>query len=83
VILANLPKWKRVNVLISHDLLLEPLAVYAAARNIDLNVEKTYHWINYVAGIAIIEDASGLVTLLPVRGTESGALNTREAYGNK
>ena len=83
VILANLPNWKRVNVLISHDLLLEPLVVYVSARSIDLKAYESYRWINYVAGIAVIQDAAGQVTLLPARGTDSGVLNTRDAYGSK
>lgn len=82
VILANLPNWKRVNILISHDLLLEPLAVYASNRTVDLKTYESHLWINYLAGIAVIVDPSGMVTLLPARGTESGALNTREAYGS-
>ncbi len=82
VILANLPNWKRVNVLISHDLLLEPMVVYVSARSIDLKTYESYRWINYVAGIAVIQDAAGQVTLLPARGTDSGVLNTRAAYGS-
>ena len=83
VILANLAHWKRVNVLISHDLLTEPLAVYASNRTIDLKTYESYRWINYVAGIAVVVDANNLVTILPVRGAETGFLNTRETYGNK
>lgn len=83
VILANISNWKRVSVLISHDLLLEPLVVYVSARSIDLKSYESYRWINYLAGIAVVQDASGQVTLLPVRGTDSGVLNTRETYGNK
>ena len=83
VILANLPNWKRVNVLITHDLLTEPLAVYASNRTVNLRTyeadeEGRYRWINYVAGIAVVVDASGLVTVLPAKGVELGFLNTRE-----
>jgi broad specificity phosphatase PhoE len=77
VILANLPNWKRVNVLISHDLLTEPLAVYASNRTIDLKTYETYRWINYVAGIAVIVTGD-IVTILPARGVERGYLNKRE-----
>ena len=80
VILANLPNWKRVNVLISHDLLTEPLAVYASNRTADLKTYENQHWINYVAGIAVVVGADGLVTLLPARGAEQGFLNTKDAY---
>ena len=78
VVLANLPSWKRVNVLITHDLLTEPLAVYASNRTIDLKTFESYRWINYVAGVAIIVDQAGLVTILPAKGVELGFLNTRE-----
>ena len=87
VILANLPNWKRVNVLISHDLLTEPLAVYASNRTVNLRTyeadeEGRYRWINYVAGIAVIVTGD-VVTILPARGVERGYLNTRVAYGNE
>ena len=83
VILANMDNWKRVSVLISHDVLMEPLAVYASDRTIDLKTYESQRWINYVAGIAVVVDQAGLVTVLPARGTDVGFLNTREAYGNK
>ena len=82
VVLANLPSWKRVNVLITHDLLTEPLAVYASNRTIDLKTYESYRWINYVAGIAVIVDASGMVTVLPAKGVDLGFLNTKDAYGD-
>ncbi|MBO6075963.1 MAG: histidine phosphatase family protein, partial [Fibrobacter sp.] len=83
VVLANLPSWKRVNVLITHDLLTEPLAVYASNRTVDLKTYESFRWINYVAGIAVVVDASGLVTVLPAKGVDLGFLNTKEAYGDK
>ena len=87
VILANLPNWKRVNVLISHDLLTEPLAVYASNRAVNLRTYEAdedgrYRWINYVAGIAVVVTGD-VVTLLPARGVDRGYLNTRVAYGNE
>lgn len=82
VVLANLPTWKRVNVLITHDLLTEPLAVYASNRTIDLKTYESFRWINYVAGIAVIVDASGAVTVLPAKGVDLGFLNTKDAYGD-
>jgi broad specificity phosphatase PhoE len=80
VILANLPNWKRVSVLITHDLLTEPLAVYASNRMVDLKTYESYRWINYVAGIAVVINANGLVTVLPARGVDVGFLNTKDAY---
>ena len=78
VVLANLPYWKRVNVLITHDLLTEPLAVYASNRTVDLKTYESYRWINYVAGITVVVTADGKVAVLPTRGVERGFLNTRD-----
>lgn len=78
VILASLPYWKRVNVLITHDLLTQPLAVYASNRTIDLKTYESYRWINYVAGITVVVTADGKVAVLPTRGVERGFLNTRD-----
>lgn len=73
VVLANLANWNRVNILASHDLLLEPLTVYASNRTVDLKFyEETSRWINYMAGIAVVVNADGSVYLYPVRGTELG-----------
>jgi broad specificity phosphatase PhoE len=78
VVLANLPYWKRVNVLITHDLLTQPLAVYASNRTIDLKTYESYRWINYIAGVTVIVTADNKVVVLPTRGVERGFLNTRD-----
>ena len=78
VILANLPYWNRVNVLITHDLLTEPLAVYASNRTVDLKTYESYRWINYIAGVTVIVTADNKVVVLPTRGVERGFLNTRD-----
>ena len=78
VVLANLPYWKRVNVLITHDLLTEPLAVYASNRTVDLKTYESYRWINYIAGVTVIVTADNKVVVLPTRGVERGFLNTRD-----
>ncbi|MCF0223450.1 MAG: histidine phosphatase family protein [Fibrobacter sp.] len=72
VILENLPKWKRVNVLVSHDILLEPLIVYVSNRTVDLNFAKSGRWVNYLSGIAVVVNEEGAVGLYPVRGNEVG-----------
>jgi len=73
VIVANMPSWKRVSVLVSHDMLVEPLVVFVSNRTIDLKIyEGEMRWINYLSGIAVIVDESGSVTVLPVRGDEVG-----------
>ena len=82
VILANLPNWKRVNILISHDLLVEPLAVYASNRTVNLR-SYDLRWINYVAGMAAVVDSNGVVTVMAARGTDVGWLNPRDTYANQ
>ena len=78
VILANLPNWKRVSVLISHDLLIEPLIAYASNRTVDLKFYESGKWANYLSGIAIVVDEANLVTLLPVRGIDLGYMYTEK-----
>jgi hypothetical protein len=73
VIVANISKWKRVSVLVSHDMLVEPLIVFVSNRTVDLRIyQSPFHWVNYLSGIAVIVDEAGAVTALPVRGDEVG-----------
>ena len=72
VVLLNLPGWKRVNFLVSHDILLEALTVYATNRQIDLKFYDGGKWINYMAGIAVVVNEAGAVSLFPVRGADLG-----------
>jgi broad specificity phosphatase PhoE len=73
VIVANMPSWKRVSVLVSHDMLVEPLIVFVSNRTINLKAyESPFHWVNYLSGIAVIVDEAGAVTALPVRGDAVG-----------
>ena len=73
VIVPNISKWKRVSVLVSHDMLVEPLIVFVSNRTVDLRIyQSPFHWVNYLSGIAVIVDEAGAVTALPVRGDEVG-----------
>ena len=73
VIVANMPSWKRVSILVSHDMLVEPLVAFVSNRTINLKVyEDPYRWVNYLSGIAVIIDEAGAVTALPVRGDSVG-----------
>lgn len=79
VIVANMPSWKRVSVLVSHDLLVEPLIVFVSNRTIDLKIYTgNFRWVNYLSGIAVIVDENGVVTVLPVRGDEVGWMVPRD-----
>lgn len=73
VIVDNISSWKRVNVLVSHDMLVEPLIVFVSNRTINLkDYESPFRWVNYLSGIAVIVDEAGAVTVLPVRGDQVG-----------
>lgn len=79
VIVPNMPSWKRVSILVSHDMLVEPLIVYVSNRTIDLKIyEGNHRWVNYLSGIAVIVDEVGAVTTLPVRGDSVGWMVPRE-----
>lgn len=73
VIVANMPNWKRVSVLVSHDMLVEPLIAFVSNRTVDLKAHVSpFRWVNYLSGIAVIVDEAGVITALPVRGDEVG-----------
>ena len=73
VIVPNMASWKRVSILVSHDMLAEPLIAFVSNRTIDLKLHEGNHrWVNYLSGIAVIIDEGGTVTTLPVRGDSVG-----------
>ena len=68
-----MPNLKRVSILVSHDMLVEPLIVFVSNRTIDLKYyQSPFRWVNYLSGIAVIVDEAGAVTALPVRGDSVG-----------
>lgn len=69
---AQLPKMKRINVLISHDFTVSALTIYASNREIDLRYWVNCKWIHYLTGIAIIFDSEGKMRCKPVRGLDTG-----------
>ena len=54
VVLKKLPKWKRVSIMVSHDIFVMPLTVFGSQQKVALKYYKDYHWINYIAGVAVI-----------------------------
>lgn len=72
VVLDNMDNWRRVSFLVTHDVLIEPLIVYATNRTIDLKFYESKRWANYMSGIAVVKDEAGAVSLFPVRGYEVG-----------
>ena len=80
VILKNLPKWKRVSIMVSHDIFVMPLAVYGSQKKVALKYHEDYHWINYIAGLAIIADEQNNLRYVPVKGAESGVIDYLAMY---
>ncbi|MCQ2092529.1 MAG: histidine phosphatase family protein [Fibrobacter sp.] len=74
LIVPNMTKWDaRVSVLATHDVLTEPLIVFASNRTIDLKFyQSPFHWVNYLSGAAIILDENNRVTVLPTKGDTNG-----------
>ena len=64
----------RVQVWISHDVLITPIRVYSTNKKVNLRYFDTKRWINYLAGIAIIMDGSGKIRYVPVRGLDNGTM---------
>ena len=80
VILKNLPKWKRVSIMVSHDIFVMPLAVFGSNKKVALKYHEDYHWINYIAGLAVIADAQNNLRYIPVKGAESGVIDYLALY---
>jgi broad specificity phosphatase PhoE len=80
VILKNLPKWKRVSIMVSHDIFVMPLAVFGSGGKVALKYHEDYHWINYIAGLAVIIDAQNNLRYVPVKGADSGVIDYLAIY---
>jgi len=65
-------KKSRISVVCSHDQFLVPLVISISNRKIGLRYFEDRHWINYLAGIAVVIGADGKQTLVPVKGLNSG-----------
>jgi broad specificity phosphatase PhoE len=80
VIRKNLSKWKRVTIMVSHDIFVMPLAVFGSQKKVALKYHEDYHWINYIAGLAVIADAQNNLRYIPVKGAESGVIDYLALY---
>lgn len=75
VILKKLPKWNRVSIMVSHDIFVMPLTVFGSQQRVALKYHKDYHWINYIAGIAVIVGADNSIRYVPIKGADSGVID--------
>ena len=80
VILKNLSRWKRVTIMVSHDIFVMPLAVFGSQKKVALKYHEDYHWINYIAGLAVVADAQNNLRYIPVKGAESGVIDYLAIY---
>jgi hypothetical protein len=60
--------------MISHDTFVVPFTAYCTNRKVNLRYFDTKLWVNYLAGVAIIMDASGKMRYVPVKGLDSGTM---------
>lgn len=82
VVLDNMANWKRVSILVTHDVLAEPMVVYASNRAINLKAYSKadgYRWVNFMSGAAIVVNEAGAVSIYPVRGYDVGWQNANDA----
>ena len=75
VILKKLPKWNRVSIMVSHDIFVMPLTVFGSQQKVALKYYKDYHWINYIAGVAVIVGADNSIRYVPIKGADSGVID--------
>ena len=80
VILKNLPKWNRVSIMVSHDIFVMPLAEFGSEGKVALKYHEDYHWINYIAGLAVIIDGENNLRYIPVKGADSGVIDYLAIY---
>ena len=80
VVLKNLPKWKRVSIMVSHDIFVMPLAVFGSQQKVALKYHEDYHWINYIAGLAVIVGTDNSMRYIPVKGADSGIIDYLAIY---
>ena len=74
IVKPQFAKVNRVGVMISHDTFVVPFTAYCTNRKVNLRYFDTKLWVNYLAGVAIIMDASGKMRYVPVKGLDSGTM---------
>lgn len=63
----------KLNIFTSHDSAILPYVVEITRQNLtDLKFWQDRHWLNFVAGMAIIVRGNGTTEFYPVRGLDSG-----------
>ncbi|MBQ1824518.1 MAG: histidine phosphatase family protein [Fibrobacter sp.] len=67
---------RRVGMFISHDLVLIPLVSYVSEGRINLKYYESpeNHWLNYLAGIAVVLKPDGTKVFYAVKGLDKGTM---------
>ena len=74
IVKPQFAKVSKVGVMISHDTFVVPFTAYCTNKKVNLRYFDTKQWINYLAGVAIIMDASGKMRYVPVKGLDVGTM---------
>ena len=53
---------------------------FGSKKKVALKYYEDYHWINYIAGLAIIADEQNNLRYIPVKGAESGVIDYLAIY---
>ena len=70
----------RVSIMVSHDIFVMPLTVFGSQKKVALKYYEDYHWINYIAGVAIIISDDNSIRYIPVKGAVSGVIDYLALY---
>lgn len=71
---------KTIGVFITHDIMLIPLVSYVSEGRIDLRYYESPedHWLNYLAGIAVVLKPDGTKVFYAVKGLDEGKMTIIE-----
>lgn len=71
IILEN--STEELNIFTSHDSVIVPYLVYMTERRLpDLKFWEDKYWLNFIAGIALLQRENGDIEIYPVRGLDTG-----------
>ena len=73
IVLGKIAPQSRISIVISHDQMLYPLAVFAANKQIDMRFYgDTKNWLNFLAGIAVIVKPDNTTKIVLLKGLDTG-----------
>ena len=73
IVLGKIAPQSRISIVISHDQMLYPLAVFAANKQIDMRFYgDTKNWLNFLAGLAVIVKPDNTTKIVLLKGLDTG-----------